>query len=205
MFSKTKKRKLFKWKRIWKKEIFVCKGCALSATCTRGPAQQHPNEATKNPLNKIIFFTYKNPFYFYNTSLINPQLEIITLFKIFKSVGGNMCELGWPWGGCEKRGLGRSSMHGREAGGMESIMADGKLVEMEGNGPWKKQDRVEIMSLAAADKLLKLFEALKNYRDGIPVADSNPLAKYVGFTCARVCSGWLSFYCCFGKFSLWLT
>lgn len=33
------------------------------------------------------------------------------------------------------------------------------------------------MSLAAADKLLKIFEALKNYRDGIPVVDSNPLAK----------------------------
>jgi len=33
------------------------------------------------------------------------------------------------------------------------------------------------MSLAAADKLLKVFDALKNFREGIPVADPNPLAK----------------------------
>jgi len=33
------------------------------------------------------------------------------------------------------------------------------------------------MSLAAADKLLKIFDALKNFREGIPVPDPNPLAK----------------------------
>ncbi|XP_074614489.1 huntingtin-like isoform X2 [Acropora palmata] len=33
------------------------------------------------------------------------------------------------------------------------------------------------MSLAAADKLLKVFDALKNFREGIPGADPNPLAK----------------------------
>ncbi|EDO49114.1 predicted protein [Nematostella vectensis] len=33
------------------------------------------------------------------------------------------------------------------------------------------------MSLAVADKLLKNFEALKNFREGIPVTDTNPLAK----------------------------
>lgn len=57
---------------------------------TRGPAQQHPSEATKTPLNKILISLYKNPFYFYNTSFINPQLVIITLLKIFKSVGRKM-------------------------------------------------------------------------------------------------------------------
>lgn len=34
------------------------------------------------------------------------------------------------------------------------------------------------MSLAAADKLLKIFDALKNFREGIPVTDPNPLAKW---------------------------
>ncbi|XP_068709184.1 huntingtin-like [Montipora foliosa] len=33
------------------------------------------------------------------------------------------------------------------------------------------------MSLAAADKLLKVFDALKNFREGIPVVDPNPLTK----------------------------
>lgn len=37
------------------------------------------------------------------------------------------------------------------------------------------------MSLAVADKLLKSFDALKNFREGIPVPDPNPLAKWVDF------------------------
>lgn len=37
------------------------------------------------------------------------------------------------------------------------------------------------MSLAAADKLLKVFDALKNFREGIPVTEPNPLAKW-GFS-----------------------
>lgn len=43
------------------------------------------------------------------------------------------------------------------------------------------------MSLAAADKLLKIFDALKNFREGIPVTDPNPLAKW-GFLHLNNCT-----------------
>lgn len=44
-------------------------------------------------------------------------------------------------------------------------------------GALEKASQLCKMSLAAADKLLKIFDALKNFREGVPVPDPNPLAK----------------------------
>lgn len=48
-------------------------------------------------------------------------------------------------------------------------------------GAVNEAEKLYKMSLAAADKLLKIFDALKNFREGIPVPDPNPLAKW-GFS-----------------------
>jgi len=47
----------------------------------------------------------------------------------------------------------------------------------QGLGAVNEAHKLHKMSLAAADKLLKVFDALKNFREGIPVTDPNPLAK----------------------------